>query len=135
MRSANVETLNQALSAMTADRDAAVTGEREAEHREAQLRSDLQSLRDELDLVKTRYDNTTAILETALLGGKQARADLESAMTVISERDSEVERLRLTIIQRDRESTSCDDSCCRPRRPASQTLEPSSDSPNEHRAT
>jgi chromosome segregation ATPase len=98
-----VETLNQVLLAMTADRDAALTGEREAERREAQLRNDLQSLREELELVKMRYDNTTKILDTALHEGRQARADLTDAMTMASERDSEVERLRQTITQRDRE--------------------------------
>ncbi len=93
------EMLRQALAQANEQRSA----DANVLSREAQVRAELETLREELDNVRTRHKDTIEALDAAIQRGHEARAKAAAAMTLVLDHDSEVARLRHSITERDRQ--------------------------------
>lgn len=76
---------------------------REARRREAQIRTELETIQAELANVKSRYNETLSALEAASERASHARIEFGNAMSAVAERDAAINDMRQKIADQDRE--------------------------------
>lgn len=97
------EELRHQLGALTADHESDVAALREARRREDQVRAELETLQHDLSNFKKLYADSAAAVQAASQRASEAHDEFADAMTAISDRDAQIEKLGQVIADQDRE--------------------------------